>query len=141
MRVGEQNLYTGAKQLVGDRNPREDEFTIQMHAMDTDKAGAGLGVPVLVALCGCLLERNTRGGTIVAGALNLGGSIEMVPNAVGIAELAVDKQAQTLLMPRVGAKAAQRSARRALDEAQYRILQRWVGRRVQGADGVNRQPR
>ncbi|MGB9152024.1 MAG: peptidase, partial [Alphaproteobacteria bacterium] len=45
------------------------------------------------------LGRNTRGGTIVVGALNLGGSIEMIPNAVAIAELAVDKQAQTLLMP------------------------------------------
>jgi predicted ATP-dependent Lon-type protease len=39
------------------------------------------------------------GGTTVAGALNLGGSIEMIPNAVRIAELAIDKQAQTLLMP------------------------------------------
>lgn len=35
----------------------------------------------------------------MVGELNLGGSIEMVPNAVRIAELAVDKQAQTLLMP------------------------------------------
>ena len=99
VRVGEQNLYTGAKQLVGDRNPREDEFTVQMRPMDTDRSGAGLGVPVLVALCGALLGRNTRGGAIVAGALNLGGSIEPVPNAMRIAELAVDKQAQTLLMP------------------------------------------
>jgi ATP-dependent Lon protease len=99
VKVGEQNLYTRAKELVGDRNPREHEFSIQMRALDTDKAGAGLGVPVLVALCGALLGRNTRGGTIVVGALNLGGSIEMIPNAVRIAELAVDKQAQTLLMP------------------------------------------
>ena len=67
--------------------------------MDTDKTGGGLGVPVVAALCGALLGRNTRGGTIIAGALNLGGSIETVPNAVQIAELAVDKQAQTLLMP------------------------------------------
>jgi ATP-dependent Lon protease len=65
---------------------------------DADKTGTGLGIPVLVALCGCLLGRNTRGGTIVAGALNLGGSIEIIPNAVRIAELAIDKQAQT---PRV----------------------------------------
>jgi hypothetical protein len=43
-----------------------------------------------------LWPRNTRGGTIVVGALNLGGSIEMLPNAVRIAELAIDKQAQTL---------------------------------------------
>ena len=99
VRIGEQNLYTRAKELVGDRNPREDEFTIQMRPMDADKTGEGLGVPVIIALCGALLGRNTRGGTIVAGALNLGGSIEMIPNAVRIAELAIDKQAQTLLMP------------------------------------------
>ena len=129
VRVGEQNLYTGAKQLVGDRNPREDEFTIQMRAMDTDKAGAGLGVPVLVALCGSLLERNTRGGTIVAGALNLGGSIEMVPNAVRIAELAVDKQAQTLLIPV--------SARRQLNDLPDEL---WTKLNIEfykdGSDGV-----
>lgn len=99
VRVGEQNLYTRSKELVGDRNPREHEFSVQMRAMDADKAGTGLGLPVLVALAGSLLGRNTRGSTIVVGSLNLGGSIEMIPNAVSIAELAVDKQAQTLLMP------------------------------------------
>ena len=99
VKIGEQNLYTQAKQLVGDRDPRGEEFTIQMRPMDADRTGTGLGVPVLVALCGALLGRHTRGGTIVAGALNLGGSIEQVPNAAHIAELAIDKQAQTLLVP------------------------------------------
>jgi ATP-dependent Lon protease len=99
VRVGEQNLYTRAKELVGDRDPREHEFSVQMRAMDADKAGAGLGLSTVIALCGSLLGKNTRGGTIVVGALNLGGSIETVPNAVQIAELAIDKQAQTLLMP------------------------------------------
>jgi ATP-dependent Lon protease len=108
VRVGEQNLYIRAKELVGDRNPREEEFSIQMRPIDADKSGAGVGLPVLVALCGALLGRNTRGGTIVGGGLNLGGSIEMLPNAVRIAELAADKQAQTLLMPV--------SARRQLNE-------------------------
>lgn len=108
VKVGEQNLYIRAKELVGDRNPREEEFSIQMRPIDADKSGAGVGLPVLVALCGALLGRNTRGGTIVVGGLNLGGSIEMLPNAVRIAELAVDKQAQTLLMPV--------SARRQLNE-------------------------
>lgn len=98
VKVGEQNLYTRAKDLVGDRNPREHEFSIQMRSMDADRTGTGLGLPVLVALCGALLGRNTRGGTVVVEALNLGGSIEMMPNAVRIAELAVDKQAQTVLM-------------------------------------------
>jgi len=72
---------------------------VQMRSMDADKSGIGIGLPVLVALCGSLLGRNTRGGTIVVGQLNLGGSIDQLPNAVSIAELAVDKQAQTLLMP------------------------------------------
>ena len=53
----------------------------------------------LISLCGALLGRNTRGSTIVVGSLNLGGSIELLPNAVRIAELAIDKQAQTVLMP------------------------------------------
>ena len=52
VRVGEQNLYTRAKELVGDRNPREEEFSIQMRPMDADKSGSGLGFPVLVGLCG-----------------------------------------------------------------------------------------
>ncbi|PWC39999.1 peptidase [Azospirillum sp. TSO35-2] len=99
VRVGEQNLYARSREMVGDRNPREEEFSIQMRAMDSDKTGAGLGLPVLVALCGSLLGRNSRGGTIVVGSLNLGGSVELIPNAVRIAELAVDRQAQTLLMP------------------------------------------
>ncbi|MDQ2841002.1 MAG: protease Lon-related BREX system protein BrxL [Acidobacteriota bacterium] len=99
VKVGEQNLYTQAKSLVGDRDPRGHEFSVQMRAMDADRSGAGLGLPVLVAFCGSLLGKNTRGGTIVVGSLNLGGSFEMLPNAVAIAELAVDKQAQKLLVP------------------------------------------
>ena len=99
VKVGEQNLYSRSKELVGDRDPREHEFSVQMRAMDSDKNGGGLGLPVLVALTGSLLGRNTRGGTIIAGSLNLGGSIDLIPNAIRIAELAIDKQAQTLLMP------------------------------------------
>jgi ATP-dependent Lon protease len=99
VKIGEQNLYARANEMVGDRDPREHEFSIQMRAMDADKTGGGVGLPVLVALCGSLLGKNTRGGTIIVGTLNLGGSIEIVPNAVSIAELAIDKQAQTLLMP------------------------------------------
>ncbi len=99
VRVGEQNLYTLAKSLVGDRDPRSHEFSIQMRAMDADHTGAGVSFPVLVALTGALLERSTKGGLIVVGSLNLGGSIEMIPNAVAIAEIAIEKQAPTLLKP------------------------------------------
>jgi len=99
VRVGEQNLYSRAKELVGDRDPRAHEFSVQMRAMDADTTGHGLGLPVLVAFCSSLLGRNTRGGTIVVGPLSLGGSLDMIPNPVRIAELAVEKQAQTLLVP------------------------------------------
>ena len=108
VKVGEQNLYSRARALVGDRDPRGHEFSIQLRAMDADTSGSGLGLPVLLAFVGALLERNTRGGTIVVGPLNLGGSVEMLPNPVAIAELAVDKQATALLMPV--------SARRALND-------------------------
>ena len=33
VRVGDQNLYTRAKDLVGGRNPREHEFSVQMRPM------------------------------------------------------------------------------------------------------------
>src|SRR5215831_3800163 len=69
VKVGEQNLYTRAKELVGDRDPREHEFSIQMRAIDADKTGNGLGLAVLVSLCGSLLGKNTRGGTIIVGSL------------------------------------------------------------------------
>jgi ATP-dependent Lon protease len=98
-KVGEQNVYARAKNLLGDRDPRGHEFSIQLRAMDNDRSGAGLGLPVMLALVGGLLDRNTRGGTIIVGSLNLGGSIEMIPNAIAIAELAVEKQAKVLLMP------------------------------------------
>lgn len=99
VRYGEQNLYTRAKELVGDRDPRSHEFSIQLRAMDTDRSGTGLGLAVLVALCSSLLERSIKGGLIIAGALNLGGSVELISNPVAIAELAVEKGAITLLMP------------------------------------------
>lgn len=108
VKVGEQNLYSLAKKLVGDRDPRTHEFSIQMRAMDNDKTGNGLGLPVLIALAGTLLERSTQGGLILVGPLNLGGSVAMIPNAVSIVEIAIEKQAVVLLMPV--------SARRQLNE-------------------------
>lgn len=99
VRYGEQNLYVRAKELVGDRDPRAHEFSIQLRAMDVERSGQGLGLPVLIALCSALIERSVKGGLIIVGALNLGGSIEMIPNPVAVAELALEKGATTLLMP------------------------------------------
>jgi len=54
---------------------------------------------VVVALCSSLLKKSTRGGLVVVGGVNLGGSIEPLYNAVSVAELAVEKGAGALLMP------------------------------------------
>jgi ATP-dependent Lon protease len=99
VKMGEQNLYINAKSLVGDRDPRLFEYSLQLRAMDNDRNGGGLGLAVLISLVGALLQKNTQGGTIVVGSLNLGGSIDMVPNAVAIVEMAADKQAQRIFMP------------------------------------------
>jgi ATP-dependent Lon protease len=99
VRYGEQNLYSQAKELVGDRDPRSHEFSVQLRAIDSDRSGYGLGLPVLISLCGSLMERSTKGGLIVVGALNLGGSVEMIASPAAVAELAVEKGATQLLMP------------------------------------------
>jgi len=95
----EQNLYSRAMQLVGDRDPRQHEFTVQVRAFDAAKTGAKLGIATLIALCTALLGKSVRGGLIIVGEINLGGSIEPVHNAVSIAEIAVEKGAAALLMP------------------------------------------
>ena len=99
VRYAEQNLYTRAKELVGDRDPRAHEFSAQLRAMDNDRTGADVGLPALMALCSGLLEKSIKGGLILVGGLNLGGSVEPLANAVGIVEVAVEKGASVVLMP------------------------------------------
>jgi len=99
LRTAEQNLVSRARELVGDREPRQHEFTVQLRAFDTPKTGAAIGVPVLLAMASALLEKSLAGGLVAVGSINLGGGIDPVYNAVDIAELAVEKGATTLLLP------------------------------------------
>ena len=99
MGYAEQNLYARARQLVGDKDPRHHEFTAQLRAFDVSKSGAKLGLASLIALCTALLKKSVRGGLIIVGEINLGGSIEPIHNPVTIAEIAVEKGASVLLMP------------------------------------------
>ncbi len=99
VRYAEQNLYARGKDLVGDRDPRSHEFSVQLRSFDASKSGSQLGVAVVIALCSSLLQKNIRGGLILVGGVNLGGSIEPVYNAVSIVELAVEKGATAVLMP------------------------------------------
>lgn len=95
----EQNLYARSTQLVGDKDPRQHEYTVQLRAFDASKTGAKLGVGALIALCTVLLKKSVLGGLIIAGEINLGGSIEPIHNPVSIAEIAIEKGASVLLLP------------------------------------------
>jgi ATP-dependent Lon protease len=99
VRFAEQNLYSKAKELLGDRDPRSTEFSLQLRAFDASKSGNGMGMAVLMAMCSAVLEKSTEGGLVIVGQLNLGGSLDMVYNAVNLAEIAVEKGATTLLIP------------------------------------------
>jgi ATP-dependent Lon protease len=99
VRIAEQNLYARSNELVGDRNPREHEFTVQLRSFDAGKSAAQTGVSVLLALASALLGKPLKGGMAVVGGINLGGSIEPVHNPVDIVEHALSKGASAVLMP------------------------------------------
>jgi len=99
VKYAEANLYSRAGELVGDRNPREHEFSVQLRAFDASKNGRGLGVAALLAMCSALINKSLRGGLVVVGSLNLGGSIDPLYNAIDVMELAVEKGASVVLMP------------------------------------------
>lgn len=94
-----QNLYARSRELAGDRNPREHEFTVQLRSFDAAKLGAQTGIPVLLALTSALLGTALKGGLAVVGGINLGGSIEPVHNPIDVVEHALSKGATTVLMP------------------------------------------
>jgi ATP-dependent Lon protease len=88
-----------AAALVGDRNPREHEFSVQLRAFDTPKSGQSLGVAALLALCSALIGKSLEGGLVIVGGLNSGGSIDPLYNAIGVVGLAVEKGAAAVLIP------------------------------------------
>jgi len=99
VRCAEQNLYVRAKELVGNREPRQHEFSVQLRAFDSAKSGSAVGIAALVALCSSLLQKRIKGGLAVTGGLNLGGSIETIFNPVAVVETAIEKGASSILMP------------------------------------------
>ena len=99
VRYAQGNLIARATDLVGDRNPRSHEFTVQLRAFDASRSGSFLGLPALLALCSGLLGKSLKGGLATVGGLNLGGTLDPIHNAVSVAELAVERGATELLIP------------------------------------------
>lgn len=94
-----QNLIAQNQALVGDRDARQRELTVQVRAMDASRLGNQLGVPILLACCGAVLGKSLKGGLVAVGGVTIGGSLEPIHNAIDIAELAAEKGAQMLLAP------------------------------------------
>lgn len=99
VKIAEQNLYSRSTELVGDRNPREHEFAVQLRSFDAAKTGDHLGVSVLIALASALLSKPLRGGLAIVGGVNLGGSIDPIHNPIDVVELALEKGAAAVLLP------------------------------------------
>ena len=99
VKYAEQNLYARSKELVGDRDARSHDFSVQLRAFDAAKSGGQVSVATLVALCSGLLGKHLRGGLVIVGGLNLGGSLETLHHAVGLVEHAVEKGATAVLLP------------------------------------------
>ncbi|HKB98815.1 MAG TPA: BREX system Lon protease-like protein BrxL [Terriglobales bacterium] len=99
VRCAEQNLYVRSNELVGDRDPRQHEFSVQLRAFDSAKSGATVGIGVLLAFCSSLLQKSIKGGLVVTGGLNLGGSIEPIFNPIAVVEVAIEKGAASILVP------------------------------------------
>ncbi|WP_201455599.1 protease Lon-related BREX system protein BrxL [Roseovarius indicus] len=99
VRIAEQNLYAHARELVGERKPREHEFSIQLRAFDAARNGSDVGIPVLMGLCSALLGKPIKGGLVISGGITLGGSLEPVHNPIDLIELAMEKGAEAVLLP------------------------------------------
>jgi ATP-dependent Lon protease len=106
VRYTEGNLYARAKDLVGDKDPRQHEFTVQLRAFDAPKSGSFLGLPTLLALCSAMLGKGLAGGLVAAANSDL--------------------RAQT----------AQRALGRDGDQAHDQILRGYTGSATQGAGGL-----
>jgi hypothetical protein len=52
-----------------------------------------------MALCSALINKSLRGGLVVVGGINLGGSIDPLHNAIDVVELAVEKGASATGRP------------------------------------------
>jgi ATP-dependent Lon protease len=50
-------------------------------------------------MCSGLINKSLRGGLVIVGGINLGGSVDPLHNAIDVVELAVEKGASVVLMP------------------------------------------
>ena len=99
IRAAEQVLYTQSRGLLGDHDPKSNEFAVQIRALSPVSGAASLGVSILLVICSAGLRKSLKGGVVVVGGMSVGGTLEPVYNALDMAELAAEKGAVAILLP------------------------------------------
>lgn len=99
MRAAEQVLYTQSKGLLGDHDPKSNEFAVQIRALSPVSGASSLGMPILLSICSAALRKSLKGGFVIVGGMSVGGTIEPVYNALDMAELAAEKGATAIVLP------------------------------------------
>ena len=67
-----QNLYS-SRSMIGDKDPRQHEYTVQLRTFDVSKSGSGLSAASFVALSTALMKKNIRGGLVIVDDMQSGG--------------------------------------------------------------------
>lgn len=62
MRAAEQVLYTQSKGLLGDHDPKSNEFSVQIRAMSPVSGASSLSIPILLSICSAALKKSLKGG-------------------------------------------------------------------------------
>jgi len=91
-------LYLHAHDLVGARNPKGHELTVEVHPLNGSKAGGPFAVGLLLAFCSSLLKKQLRGGLVIVGEL-AGDTVKPVQQPTEFVEIAFREGARGILMP------------------------------------------
>ncbi|MDB6041595.1 MAG: MarR family transcriptional regulator [Gammaproteobacteria bacterium] len=90
-------LYLHAADLVGTRNPKDQELIVEVHPLN-GRVGGSSGVGLLLALCSSLLKKQLRGGLVIVGEL-AGDAVKPIQQPAELVETAVREGARAILMP------------------------------------------
>ncbi|MEJ7711048.1 MAG: hypothetical protein WKF84_14585 [Pyrinomonadaceae bacterium] len=89
----------GKSNLLGAAIPGHTNFPYNCALLMPRGAEARLGSLRCWRCAARCCKKNLKGGLVVVGGLNLGGSVDTLYNAVSVTELAVEKGATSLLAP------------------------------------------
>lgn len=98
VKAAKKYLHTHAADLVGTRNPRGRELTIQVHPLNGRKVAGSFSLGLLLALCSSLLNKQLRGGLVIVGEL-ADDSMKSVEQPTELIDAAVREGARAVLMP------------------------------------------